>query len=409
MAPEAEICVLTPVFNGEDKIAAYRKTLDAQTLQPSSIVIYDDGSTDSTWELLCQWADEDARVSPYRGDENKGRGFGRQRLTELATGEFVAWLDIDDQWHPDKLRSQAVAHKAVSETFGTAFILCSPYILIDAETGRHRLVQLNATYEAVDYLTLGRSQSPVVPLQATFGRTAAFQAIGFDPKLNWAEDFDFFLRFLCNGGKLVPHQTDVAPTVYYYNPVGQAITGIAAAHDHIYRKNAHLWPNPTEADEEKYVRRMRYVLNLCAVNRAGALAETLLEECIQNLDSERFGDDIRRGWKQVMHAYEGDPSNYIRISHMLANSTKKLRCNRVEGGYVAGTKGDAKIQWRTTTGDSSEVVHRGEQLQDDVIVRLFVEGIREIELRELSNGITRKFVIDTLPGGMITLVPPVNL
>lgn len=158
--------------------------------------------------------------------------------------------------------------------------------------------------------------------------------------------------------------------------------------------------------EEKYLRRLRYLLNICAINNLGEIAEALIADCTRNLDNDLYAKDFRQGWQRVLRAHRKSPNDYNRVSLMLSNSAKKLRCTRDGSGYLAEMDRESDIQWRKKVGDKTKVVHRDAHLPDDLVVRLFAEGIEEIEIRDLISGLVRKMAIDTLRGGMIAVVPP---
>ena len=99
-----EISVIIPVFNGEDFIADAIQSVQAQTLRPCEIIVIDDGSTDRTSHVVEQLGGP-VRITLLR-QENRGIGAARNAGVALARGEWVAFLDADDIWYPNKLEVQ---------------------------------------------------------------------------------------------------------------------------------------------------------------------------------------------------------------------------------------------------------------------------------------------------------------
>ena len=96
------ISVLIPVHNGELYLAETIQSVFKQTYQDFEIIVLDDGSTDDTARVATAFSQH---VSYYY-QPNCGIGATRNRLVELATGDFLAFIDADDCWTSDKLDLQ---------------------------------------------------------------------------------------------------------------------------------------------------------------------------------------------------------------------------------------------------------------------------------------------------------------
>jgi glycosyltransferase involved in cell wall biosynthesis len=95
-----------PVFNAE---ATLRRAIDSVLQQSHSafeVIAVDDGSLDASWALLQAYAAADPRVRPLRVAANGGVAAARNLALAAAAGQFVAFLDSDDWWHPQKLERQ---------------------------------------------------------------------------------------------------------------------------------------------------------------------------------------------------------------------------------------------------------------------------------------------------------------
>ncbi len=94
------VTVCLAVYNGADTLAKALDAVFAQTYRDFDVLILDDGSTDRTVEIASRY---EARIIQV---PNAGVGAARKRMVEGATGEFLAFVDHDDFWVPDKLEKQ---------------------------------------------------------------------------------------------------------------------------------------------------------------------------------------------------------------------------------------------------------------------------------------------------------------
>jgi len=95
------ISVVIPAYNAASTIAETVQSVLKQTIQPTEILILDDGSTDNTTAVLRDFSD---RVRVIRS-ENGGVANARNNLCKEALGDLIAFLDADDLWHPAHLES----------------------------------------------------------------------------------------------------------------------------------------------------------------------------------------------------------------------------------------------------------------------------------------------------------------
>ena len=96
------ISCIVPVFNGERYLGEALDSILAQTYRPREIIVVDDGSTDGTAEVAAEYG---KRVT-YVWQANAGEAAARNLGLNTARGEFAAFLDADDLWHPEKLARQ---------------------------------------------------------------------------------------------------------------------------------------------------------------------------------------------------------------------------------------------------------------------------------------------------------------
>src|SRR5919107_875173 len=100
----AFVTVVIPIFNGAPFVGKAVKSLRAQTMKNVEIIVVDDGSTDGTQAVLAE-LERTQGIQWYQQDHG-GPARSRNRGIEEARGEFIALLDCDDVWLPDKLDAQ---------------------------------------------------------------------------------------------------------------------------------------------------------------------------------------------------------------------------------------------------------------------------------------------------------------
>jgi glycosyltransferase involved in cell wall biosynthesis len=111
MAGRPLVSCVVPVFNCERYLADAVASIEAQTWRPIKIIVVDDGSTDGTAAVIAALG---GKVQALR-QENAGPAAARNRGLRAAQGAFIAFLDSDDQWLPEKLAVQMARFEARPE------------------------------------------------------------------------------------------------------------------------------------------------------------------------------------------------------------------------------------------------------------------------------------------------------
>lgn len=103
----SSVSVVIPMFNSATTIERALKSVATQSRPPREVIVVDDGSSDASTAVVEQWSKSNISIQLIKHAENLGPSASRNTGWDSATGKFVAFLDSDDAWHPEKLRIQA--------------------------------------------------------------------------------------------------------------------------------------------------------------------------------------------------------------------------------------------------------------------------------------------------------------
>lgn len=98
------VSVIMPSWNTSNFIAESIQSVIDQTYENWELIIVDDCSTDNTDEVVAKFTDK--RIRYFKNEKNSGAALSRNRALREARGEWIAFLDSDDLWNPDKLEHQ---------------------------------------------------------------------------------------------------------------------------------------------------------------------------------------------------------------------------------------------------------------------------------------------------------------
>jgi glycosyltransferase involved in cell wall biosynthesis len=119
-APKVSICI--PVYNVEPWLPAALDSAINQTLKDIEIICVDDGSTDGTLAILNSYAARDQRIRVFANETNRGTSYARMRAILESKGDYILWLDADDELFLD------IAEK----TYAKAVVTGADVVLYDA-------------------------------------------------------------------------------------------------------------------------------------------------------------------------------------------------------------------------------------------------------------------------------------
>jgi glycosyltransferase involved in cell wall biosynthesis len=100
------VSVITPLFNSENYISETINSVINQTNQNWELLLIDDGSTDKTVEIVTNFMAQNQNIKLLKNDINFGAAISRNKGIDAAQGDYIAFLDADDIWKPEKLQVQ---------------------------------------------------------------------------------------------------------------------------------------------------------------------------------------------------------------------------------------------------------------------------------------------------------------
>lgn len=101
-----KVSIITPAYNASKYIEETIDSVMKQTDSDWEMVIVDDCSDDDTYAIAKRCAEEESRIRVFRNEENSGVAYTRNRALDEARGKYVAFLDADDLWLPNKIEKQ---------------------------------------------------------------------------------------------------------------------------------------------------------------------------------------------------------------------------------------------------------------------------------------------------------------
>lgn len=184
-----EVSIVMPAFNSEKYIRDAIDSVRNQTFGEWELIVVDDCSTDLTYEIICKIAREDPRIKIFRNETNRGAAASRNAGFLQCSGKYVALLDSDDLWEPEKLKKQL----ACAETSGADIVYCS-YAIID-EQGKKKAPDFIVPEHTDFHSMLTRS---TISCSTAFLKRELTECSRF-PTDVYHEDLAYWLDLLKNG------------------------------------------------------------------------------------------------------------------------------------------------------------------------------------------------------------------
>ena len=180
------VSVVIPSYNSAQFLVQTLDSVLAQTLPPAEVLVIDDGSTDETRALVESYAARHPGLVRYIFQKNGGQAEARNHGMRAASCEWVAFLDSDDWWKPEKLARQVAVLEASpeSELIYTGLEVHYP----DGHTEERLAPPPWTLWPELRYSNL------ITPSTVLASRKVLLDAGGFDPRFRGTEDWELWVR-----------------------------------------------------------------------------------------------------------------------------------------------------------------------------------------------------------------------
>lgn len=174
----AKISVVMCCYNSERYIKETIDSVLGQTFKDFEFIIWNDGSTDLTEQIIMSYSDE--RIIYFK-DSNKGEGMAAQLACRHASAKYIARIDSDDVWLPQKLSLQY----EYMESHPNTVLLSCPVIFIDAES---RELGLSFPVTKTSYLNKSIAKVNNFPHSGSIYRTDVYTKVGGYNNVRYFQD-----------------------------------------------------------------------------------------------------------------------------------------------------------------------------------------------------------------------------
>lgn len=194
MSKEPLVSIIMNCFNGEQYIKQAIDSIYAQTYSNWEVIFWDNASTDQSYNIASSY---DSKIIKFRCETNISLGAARQRAIEHAKGEWLAFLDVDDIWLPEKLKLQM------------AGLVESDYLISyggikEVDKDLNLIRELPPKWETGSQLKSQLLYFEINLVTSMVNRHKLMQlGLNFDPEMQASEEYNLYMRLLPHGSVYV--------------------------------------------------------------------------------------------------------------------------------------------------------------------------------------------------------------
>lgn len=186
------VSVIIPTYNRESEIARALDSVRRQTFQAYEVIVCDDASEDNTCEIVRDYQRKDSRVKLHVSTRNRGAASARNVGMAAARGDFIAFLDSDDEWFPTKLAREVDNMEKKPSDVGVS--ICGAEIICDEDFQRRVYSAPRMSWEKDSYRKYILNKIPFLT-PTVFFRRSCLESTGFmAPDMRRNQDCEFLLR-----------------------------------------------------------------------------------------------------------------------------------------------------------------------------------------------------------------------
>ena len=296
------ITVILCTYNRDTLLPQAIQSVLEQSLGDFELIVVDDGSSDNTKAVVDQFIDSRIR---YVYQKNAGLAAGRNRGLSLAKGEWIAFIDDDDRYLPEKL-SQQIAFLHANREFGWC---AGGHYQIDTQSGEKRVWQPDLVYGQEVPLREWLFACPVCPTAVMVKRTWLEQIGRFETELDVIDDWDCWLRLAYAGCRMGLHPEVVCEYTIHANNMSRQIAPIHQRRQNLLsRFFSQAGLSPTLAEQRVPAYSLAYLQMACqqySQNQMDAAKKNLLQAV--ELDTKLLAND----GQAIFNALYGEIAKFV--------------------------------------------------------------------------------------------------
>jgi len=231
-----KISIIIPTYNRANLLAKSINSVLSQTYKDFELIVVDDGSTDNTSEIVENFKKNDVRIVYIHIDNSGGPAHPKNIGIKKAQGEYIAFLDDDDEWMSTKLEKQISLFENNKDDL--AIVSCDSVVIDDRGEIAVKTSKIT-NYGLRDLLIKNSIFTGTVLMKAS-----AIQNMDlFDEQLKFLEDWDMWIRILADNKKI-----EFYPEILFKYNIGNANTTKNVsdtkkieALEYVYKKNIFLY------------------------------------------------------------------------------------------------------------------------------------------------------------------------
>lgn len=240
-----KVSVIIPAYNGEKCLERAVKSVLNQTFKDFEIIIVDDGSVDSTRNIVEKLIEEDNRIQYLYQKNSGGPASPLNTGIGVSKGEVIAFLEQDDEWLPEKLQKQI---NLLESEDNLSIVSCGALIKNDTSS-KQRIFNFEKEISSEKWFKrMLENQSFFYNLSTLLIRKSAYKEVYFDENLKVVTDLDFYIRMMPMGFGAVGE-----PLVIYHSNKNSlskgesSISTIARDFQYVFEKHKNIYESFTKA------------------------------------------------------------------------------------------------------------------------------------------------------------------
>lgn len=226
---ESLVSIIIPTYNSEAFIADTLNSVINQTYNNWEIIIINDCSTDGTFTIIKKYMENDSRIKYHSLDKNSGAAVSRNKAVSLSNGKYIAFLDSDDIWFPDKLSKQISFMESNDYLF-----TCTSYSKIDEKGNElNRTIGVKKQSNYHDVLKKNPGNSTVIYNAEALGRV-------YIPNIRKRNDYVMWLKVVKKAGNLYGLEETLASHRIRNGSLSSKKANLVGYHWKVYRSIENL-------------------------------------------------------------------------------------------------------------------------------------------------------------------------